>query len=101
MSGVAGKANGVALVSREAINPVGRTLGGLPFDMWAVEVDVPAVDLTVTGLVAPLQNSVGSSPLIQRQFWQAVHRMADTRRDERLVLTRGEALRPLDADCRV
>jgi hypothetical protein len=26
------------------------------------------------------------SPLIQRQFWEAVHRLADIRRDERLVM---------------
>jgi exodeoxyribonuclease III len=62
------------------------TLGCPPFDVWAVEAVVPAFDLTVIGLYAPLQNSVGSSPLIQRQFWQAVHRMADIRRNERLVL---------------
>jgi hypothetical protein len=69
-----------------AITPVWGTLGCPPFDVWAVEAVVPAFDLTVIGLYAPLQNSVGSSPLIQRQFWQAVHRMADIRRNERLVL---------------
>jgi exonuclease III len=85
-STVTGKANGVAIVSRVPIEPKAGPLGPLPFDMWAVEAGVLDANLTVLGLYAPLGNSLGSSPQIQQQFWQAVHRMADSRRTERVLL---------------
>jgi exodeoxyribonuclease III len=85
-STVTGKANGVAIVSRVAMEPKALPLGSLPFDMWAVEAAVPEANLTVLGVYAPLIDSEGSSPAIQKQFWQAVHRMADTRSAERVLL---------------
>lgn len=44
-SRVAGETNGVAVVSREAINPAASPLGGAPLDLWAVEVELPVLSL--------------------------------------------------------
>jgi len=63
-STLAGKANGVAIVSRVPIEPKAVPLGPLPFDMWAVEAAVPHSNLTLIGVYAPLSNSIGSSPKI-------------------------------------
>jgi exodeoxyribonuclease III len=83
-SAVTGKTNGVALLSKTPIESVPTPLGGPPFDCWGVEGHIAA--LRVLGVYAPLQGSVGSTPAVQRQFWAGIHRLMETRRDERILV---------------
>ena len=81
-----GIANGVAVVSRVPVEAKTIPLGASPLDLWAVEAAVQDANLTVLGVYAPLSGSMGSSPAIQQQFWQAIHQMADTRSAEPVLL---------------
>jgi exonuclease III len=85
-SRVSGIANGVAVLSRLPLEAKACPLGGSPFDMWAVEAAIQDSCLTVFGVYAPLNNSLGSSPTTQQQFWHAVRQMAGTRGAERVLL---------------
>jgi len=84
-SPVSGGTNGVAIVSKSPLNVQPAPFGEPPFAWWGIEAAV-SPDLAVIGVYAPLQNSLASSPAIQRQFWHTVHRIAENRRDERLLL---------------
>ena len=84
-SPVRGPINGVAIASKLPLDTRTAPFGGPPFDRWGIEAGV-SPDLTVLGLYAPLADSLDSSPAIQRQFWNTVHRMAAERQNERVLL---------------
>jgi exodeoxyribonuclease-3 len=85
-SAVSGIANGVAILSRERIEPKPAPIGLTPHSQWAVEVGIPSAQLNVIGIYAPLANSFGSTPTLQREFWQGVQRVMETRKNERILL---------------
>src|SRR3954467_8015181 len=53
-SAVSGLANGVAILSREPIEPKPALLGVTSHDRWAIEVAVPSAQLSVIGIYAHL-----------------------------------------------
>src|SRR5687767_3325876 len=79
-----GRRNGVAVLSKQLIESRPSPFGQPPLAWWGAEGHIGAV--SVIGVYAPLSNSWGSSPDIQRAFWSAVHRVADSRRDEPLLI---------------
>lgn len=85
-SPVSGATNGVAIVSKRPLQPCASAFKEPPFAWWVVEARV-SPDLTVIGVYAPLQHSAASSPTIQREFWENIHRLAEERRHDRLLLT--------------
>jgi len=84
-SPVTGDTNGVAIVSKLPLDKRPAPFGDPPFAWWGIEAGV-LPDLTVIGVYAPLEDSFASSPAIQRQFWDTIHRIAENRRHERLLL---------------
>jgi exodeoxyribonuclease-3 len=79
-----GRRNGVAILAREPIAPRPTPFGEAPFAWWGVEGHVEG--LSIIGIYAPLAMSWGSSPEIQREFWNRVHRLVDARRNDRVLL---------------
>ena len=84
-SPVSGPINGVAIASKLPLDIRPAPFGEPPFDRWGVEAGVTP-DLTVIGVYAPLAHSLASSPAIQREFWKGVHRIAEQRQHERVLL---------------
>lgn len=97
-SSVTGTTNGVAIVSKLSLQPCASPFGEPPFAWWGVEARV-SPDLTVIGVYAPLQHSAASSPAIQRQFWGMLHRIAEERRHERLLLIGDFNTGAIGTDC--
>jgi exodeoxyribonuclease III len=79
-----GRRNGVAVLSKQPIESRPSPFGQPPFAWWGAEGQMGT--LSVIGVYAPLSNSWGSSPEIQRAFWSAVHQVTDSRRDEPLLI---------------
>lgn len=79
-----GEDNGVAIVSRIPLEVRSSPLGEAPFSAWGVEVI--ASGMTIIGVYAPLQASLGSSQQIQREFWNRILRLAERRQHEPVML---------------
>jgi len=58
--------------------------GEEPFSWWGVEGLIDGI--AVIGVYAPLSSSWGSSPEIQREFWNRVHRVVESRRQTPVLL---------------
>lgn len=85
-SAVTGITNGVAILSRNPIDQRPPPFASRLFDQWAVEAAVPAFDLTVIGVYAPLASGVALPQGTQREFWKGVHRLVEHRQHERVLL---------------
>jgi exonuclease III len=64
-----------------------------------VEALLPEAGVTVIGLYAPLKDSLGSSPMIQRQFWTVVRAVMEARQHERIVVLGDFNIGAAGSDC--
>ena len=82
-SPVTGDTNGVAIVAKHPLVKRPSPFGEAPFAWWGVEA--AAGDISIIGLSAPLPATLKSSAF-QREFWKALHRIAESRHDERILM---------------
>ena len=99
-SPVTGTRNGVAIVSKLPLQPCPPPFGAPPFAWWGVEARI-SPDLAIIGVYAPLEHTEGASPAVQRQFWDALHQLAEKRRDERVVMIGDFNTGEIGTDCPV